>query len=113
LRTPTAIPDEGISQGHDEGRSENHLAGVEEGVLLKLLIARRGLTVPFCGIYDATACNTLRFGRKANNPTEADDCYDREETGEAQLVSPIPEPASACLTPRPAAPRRGVGLPAW
>jgi hypothetical protein len=79
--TPTEIQDT-VSQGDENRRPENHLTRVEERMLLELLVTCRGFTVALSGIDDATARDALSLGWEAKDPTEANDRYDREESGE-------------------------------
>ena len=70
-RTATPIALNAVANSKKNGCSENSVAGVEECVLLELLITCRGLAMAFSGIYDPSTGNALRPGRKAEDPTKA------------------------------------------
>ncbi len=72
--TPTAL--NAVADCKKNGCSENSFAGVEECVLLELLITCRGFAMAFSGIYDPSTGNALRLGRKAKDPTKANDGRD-------------------------------------
>jgi hypothetical protein len=63
----------GEATGEEDRGAENNFSGVEEGVLLELLVPRGGVTMAFRWIDDATAGDALGFGRKTGDPAESND----------------------------------------
>lgn len=57
----------------ENGRAETDFTGMNQRMLLKLLISARTFAVAFGGIHYAPTRDTLRFGRKRENPCDPDD----------------------------------------